>query len=144
MRQTLRIILFINICDILLLLLGRFGVTYIVNTEAQSFGQVIKPIQCQLFFQPSLTAFPVQMNSLYSTTTAYKIQQAFAKNRLNRPVHFQFFRKIDTGSIFSPKCAAISFIRQGSMNKKTWHTKTVPLKYRCSSLPIFHRRKGRK
>ena len=45
--QTFRIVLFIYISNIVFLFSCRLGITDIINVKAQSFGQVIKPVQFQ-------------------------------------------------------------------------------------------------
>ena len=51
-RQTLRIVLLVDICDIILLRTLTLGIAHIVDVKAKGFGEVVKAIQFQLAFQP--------------------------------------------------------------------------------------------
>ena len=47
--QSLGVVLLVDVGDVVLLLPGGFCVTHVVDVEAQRFGQVVEPVQFQLF-----------------------------------------------------------------------------------------------
>lgn len=49
LRQAIGIIEFVDIGDVAVALFCRFGVTDIVDTKTQAFGQVVKAVQLQFF-----------------------------------------------------------------------------------------------
>ena len=54
LSQTIRTVEFINVLNVFLTLFFRFGVTNVIDVEAQSLRQVIKAVKAQLIVHVSL------------------------------------------------------------------------------------------
>ena len=78
--QALRVVLLVDIGDIVPLLPGRFGVTHIINVKAEGLCQIVEPIEAQ-FFSHTPYLFSIENEkTVRCSRTACKIH-GFLKKR---------------------------------------------------------------
>ena len=63
-RQTLRVILLVDIRNIVLLLACSLGIAYVVDIKTEGFGQVVKAIKTKLLLRHLIHPFQDGPNSL--------------------------------------------------------------------------------
>ena len=61
-RETIRVVLFIDICHVIPLLANSARIADIIYIKAQSLREVIEPIQAELIFHLPLSPFPKKMS----------------------------------------------------------------------------------